>query len=602
MDHDPGLAYLHLFDAILIAALVHYYFKLGYAYLKYGAIAFSVSLVANLLTHFSVITAHTSFGIMLGAMLSTIFAVLLSYCVLDLIVRYEWQARVAAMAGAGFFLAVSAVWLLGPSPVWQQVLLMAVPTLITGIAAMLLLLKAADRSFGLLWFSGLLVLTAVCMMGPIFLSGTHEVCHLVGLVTAVSLLMMMSERAIIDLDERERRIEGYLQDRRRMELQFSQAQKLESLGVLAGGIAHDFNNMLTSILGFASMAMQKLSTDSELREDLYMIMSGARQAVDLTSQMLTYAGKGATRFESVSLSELVANHSSLMTSIIPAHVSFEQQLKEDLPSLKGDKAQLGQVVMNLIANAVDAIGEQEGSIELSTGLTQVDEVMLLEALFAEDREPGAYLYLSVRDSGIGMNAEQVERIFDPFYSEKQSGKGLGLSSLSGIVRKHKGFIRVWSAPGEGTEFTIYFPVLSVIDQDPGRSEVREPDPRAEGRVLLADDDARIRSLMASILESDHLKPVSTEDGREALAAYRSHNGDFDLLVLDCTMPKMTGTELYHQLRSEGVKTPIVLVSGYQQDQVAKNIEQDPNGSFIKKPFTVDDFLAEIRRVTGKAVA
>ncbi|MDZ7685136.1 MAG: response regulator [Gammaproteobacteria bacterium] len=270
-----------------------------------------------------------------------------------------------------------------------------------------------------------------------------------------------------------------------------------------------------------------------------------------------------------------------------------QRLGRDLPSLRGDKVQLGQVLMNLVANAVDAIEDGAGTVEVSTGLVEVDDSMLQASFFAEEREPGAYLFLRVKDTGIGMSPEQVERIFDPFYSDKRSGKGLGLSSLSGIVRQHRGFVRLSSSPGEGTDFTIFFPVLSVSDTDRETAIVTTARDRAKGQVLVADDDPRIRSLMASILESDHYIIVSAEDGKDALTRWREHHGDFDLLVLDCTMPKMSGTEVYRQLRSEGVTTPVVLVSGFHQEQVVRNIESDPCGRFVKKPFNVDSFLSEV---------
>jgi two-component system, cell cycle sensor histidine kinase and response regulator CckA len=308
--------------------------------------------------------------------------------------------------------------------------------------------------------------------------------------------------------------------------------------------------------------------------------------------MLIYAGKGALAFESVDLSRVVEDMSSLIHSIVPRKIQLVQKLARDLPTLRGDKVQVGQVAMNLVANAVDAIQDNTGVIEVSSGIAEVDEDLIRSCFFAENREPDAYLYLRVKDTGVGMSDHQVERIFDPFYTEKRTSRGLGLSSLSGIVRQHKGFIRVVSEPDSGSEFTIYFPVV-VIQESSGDSRFAARSSDRKGKVLLADDDPRIRTLMASILESDHFRLTSAEDGKEALRIYEQEPDQFDLLVLDCTMPKMSGTELYRKIRGNGSMVPIVLVSGYHQEQVAASINHDPNAYFIKKPFNVDDFLAMV---------
>jgi len=228
----------------------------------------------------------------------------------------------------------------------------------------------------------------------------------------------------------------------------------------------------------------------------------------------------------------------------------------------------------------------------------VDESLLRASYFSEEREPGAYLFLRVKDTGIGIGTGQIERIFDPFYSEKDSRKGLGLSSLAGIVRQHKGFIRVISKPGEGTEFSVFFPAVSFQESAAsGRFMVRSPS-KIKGDVLVADDDPRIRTLMTSILESDSFRPTSAEDGKEALRIFEERSGQFDLLVLDCTMPKMSGPEVYRKIRTEGSTIPVVLVSGYHQEQVISSISNDPNAYFVKKPFNVDEFLREIINATG----
>ncbi len=588
---SPG--FLFLFDLIVLTGLLHYYRRLGYPFLLYGSIFLGLHACGGFVS--ALLPLDT--GALVRAPFTLGTATLAACCALNIARLDDHLARLVTVAiiASLFALGVGFLALTGEA---LAVALAAPASALLVIAAFVLLRQA--RSMATCWFSALALLLAVGLPLAVWIPVPAAALDLTQLLIGVTLVMTAAERVMAELATRDARIERYAEDRRRLEIQFSQAQKLESLGMLAGGIAHDFNNMLTSILGYASLAMKKLSPDSEVRKDLYMVMSGARQAVDLTSQMLIYAGKGAVESEAVDISEVVSNMDNLVQSVVPSKIRVVQRLGRDLPSLRGDRAQLGQAVMNLIANAVDAMEDGGGTIEISTGLGEIDDSILRSSFFAEDREPGAYLYLRVSDSGIGMSNEQIDRIFDPFYSEKHSGKGLGLASLSGIVRQHKGFIQVQSAPGEGTEFTVFFPLVAVSDAPGEIPPLPSTRSRQRGRVLLADDDSRIRSLMASILESDHYTIVSAEDGREALSLWREHKGDFDVLVIDCTMPRMSGVDVYRQLRADGVKTPIVLVSGYHQEQVARHIENDPQGTFVKKPFNVDDFLREVNGIRESA--
>lgn len=413
------------------------------------------------------------------------------------------------------------------------------------------------------------------------------------LLTGSALAIVHLESMVDSLAVKDEKLERYEQENRRLELQFSQAQKHESLGVLAGGIAHDFNNMLTSVLGYTNLAMKKLPPDSEVRKDLYMVLSGARQAADLTSQMLVYAGKGAIEFESVDISRVVDNMSGLINSIVPRKIHLVHKVANDLPLVKGDAVQIGQVAMNLIANAVDAIEDREGFVEVQTGLSQVTSEQLRKGWFSDKHEPGAYVYLRVVDTGVGMDAAQIEKIFDPFYSESShaSKKGLGLSSIAGIIRQHKGFVQIESVKGTGSTFTAYFPIISYQDVEQVTPQsARSLPARIKGRVLLADDDSRIRSLIASILESDGFAVVSVDDGREANRQVNISGGSFDLFVLDCTMPKLSGTDVYRTIRASGIRVPVILISGYHQEQVISDISNDDDAYFIKKPFSVDELI------------
>jgi len=321
--------------------------------------------------------------------------------------------------------------------------------------------------------------------------------------------------------------------------------------------------------------------------------------VELTGQMLTYAGKGSVEFKAVDMNQVIEEMDALMTSIVPGGITLTKQYASDLPRLKGDRVKLGQALMQLVANAVDAVNSDGGEVELSTGLMDVNEGLLHQSFFGQQLLPGAYVFLKVRDNGVGIEPEQVSRIFDPFYSEKNSSKGLGLSTLSGIVRQHQGCVLVRSEPGKGSEFVLLFPAMAFEEAH----ALTEGDSLSSQKVniLLADDDPRIRNLLSSILEGDHIQLTVVADGREALQQFEERSAEYDLLLVDCTMPKMSGPELYRQVRSLGSDVPVILISGYHQEQVIRNISNDPKAHFVKKPFSVDDILAEINSALNATI-
>ena len=595
-----SLVFILFFDLILLISLGYYYSKLGYRYLKFGAAAMAVEMFSQTAFFIGALLGSYQLPFVLGGIGKIVFAALMLVCIAHLAKR---KVPMQLMLTGVIFYTVYVVYVIAVREFgvveWIIAEIPAVTLLLVGISY---LFKArSSESLGISWLSGLLILH-VCLKLALPMLLQNESLFLlvffynttVVMIISAVLIMISSERMITSLDDQNTKLEKYELENRRLELQFSEAQKLESLGVLAGGIAHDFNNMLTSILGYSSLAMKKLPAESDVRKDLYMVMSGARQAVDLTSQMLIYAGKGAVEFEALNISEMVGKMSSLVNSVVPKKIKLIQNLARDLPVMKGDQVQLGQVLMNLVSNAVDAIEESPGVIEITTGLAEVDERLLRSSFFANELDKGAYLFLRVKDSGLGMDPSQIDKIFDPFYSEKSTRKGLGLSSLSGIVRQHKGFIEVNSSEGQGAGFTIYFPVVLVQDfaQKTGPS-ARSSLGEVKGSILLADDDARIRGLIASILENDGFHLTSVEDGREAKKQISESGEDFALFVLECTMPKMSGTEVYKYIRSRGLHSPVILISGYHQEQVISNISNDPSAYFIKKPFDIDDLLDRV---------
>ncbi|XOV87131.1 MAG: ATP-binding protein [Pseudomonadota bacterium] len=568
---------------LLVLAVAYLYRRTGYRFLGFGSVALLAATALHLLDPLPV-------SLELGLLAS--IAVMLAGVMADA-VSEPYPART--------MLALATLYLL---LVFVDVPL-AWPLLVTGLMFGVVVLLVRFRPNVATVCLGLTILLFVAgiglQAGGMLDWSDRLVRGVLPPLLGICLALLLAERSLFETQRRDRTISLVAEHQNRLEAQFTQVQKLESLGLLAGGIAHDFNNMLTSILGYASLAVKKLPADSEVRKDLYMVMSGARQAVELTSQMLVYAGKGSIEFVALDISRVYTGMKGLVHSIVPAKVNFTEQLAEGLPAMRGDASQLGQVIMNLIANAVDALRDEPGSIVVTTGLLDLDETRLRSCFFAEDKEPGAYLYLRVQDSGVGISGEQMARIFDPFYSDRETRRGLGLASLSGIVRQHQGVISVESTPGFGTEFTVCFPAVAVVDSDPLVPTPELSAGQTAPRILVADDDSRIRSLLASVLAPLQADLTFTEDGRETLDLLeRQGRGGFDLLVLDCTMPKLSGTEVYQQLRRGGSSVPVVLMSGYQEGQVSRHIQNDPGATFVKKPFSVDEFLDIVRASLAQA--
>jgi signal transduction histidine kinase len=320
---------------------------------------------------------------------------------------------------------------------------------------------------------------------------------------------------------------------------------------MASGIAHDFNNLLTSILGYASLAVTKLKVDDPVREDVFMIISGARQAVGLTSQMLTYAGRKPVEFDLLDINDIVDGFSELSKSRMPGKVDLELNLQRNLPLLSGDSVQLGQVLMILLSNAATAMGHDKGRIEVATGTRDISAEFQKECLFAEDAATGTHLFLRVDDTGVGIEKDQLDLIFDPFYSGKSTGKGLGLASLSGIVRQHDGFVHVKSELGVGSQFSIFFPIASYQNKPTQAEKVSHlfPDQNFKARILVAEEDDRIRGLIQTVMEKAGHDVVATATGQETLDRVSEDTTDFDLLLLDFTMPEVSRCRMIRTLHT-----------------------------------------------------
>jgi len=382
---------------------------------------------------------------------------------------------------------------------------------------------------------------------------------------------------------------------RSLEDQVRQAQKLEGLGVMAGGIAHDFNNFLTPILGEAGLALEDLADDSAARPRLEKIQAAARRAALLTSQMLAYAGKKTLAMSPIHLSSLVEEMAQLMASGVARSVYIDEDLPADLPLIDGDPAQLTQVVMNLITNAAEAVGENDGAIVIRTGTLESSELDSRKLVLGDANiEPGNYVFLEVRDTGTGMSPATQARIFDPFFTTKFAGRGLGLAAVLGIVRGHRGAIEIDSGPSRGTSFRIFFPMADEHTERDSAAVQKGLDWTGTGTILVVDDDEGVLELARETLRRCGLRTLTAVDGRSGVEAFAENPGSIDAVLLDRTMPGLTGEEVVAELRKIDPNVRIVLASGYSEERASVDFHSNDLAGFLQKPFVPEELVARIR--------
>ena len=406
---------------------------------------------------------------------------------------------------------------------------------------------------------------------------------------------------IRDITERKKAEEEKLQ----MERRLLHAQKLESLGVLAGGIAHDFNNLLMAILGNLDMALLKLSPVSSARENIHQALQATHRSAELARQMLAYSGKGAFVVKRMDLSELVEENAHLLKASIPKNVVLKINLQQPLPAVDADPAQLQQVVMNLITNGSEAIGEQTGVITLSTGITDADDSYLRRSRTDEVPPAGRFVYLEVADTGCGMDAATRQRLFDPFFTTKTMGRGLGMSAILGIVRGHRGAIIVDSETGEGTTIRVLLPA-APIDAAPAQRSGTTAAASAgstialfAGTVLVVDDEEIVRDVCREMLSACGVQVLTAEDGDEALEVFRKEGAGIDCVLLDLSMPKKDGMAVCREMLEIRPDAKIILSSGYHDQEIIRRGSQEGLAGFIPKPYTLDNMMTVLGPVLKK---
>jgi PAS domain S-box-containing protein len=384
------------------------------------------------------------------------------------------------------------------------------------------------------------------------------------------------------------------QERQLLETQMQQTQKLESLGVMAGGIAHDFNNILFAILGNADLALDEMPLEAIGREFLHEIQTAARRASGLTDQMLAYSGKGALAVENIDLSDLVHEMAHLLEVSHTKRALVKYDFKEHLPLIEGDPSQLRQIVMNLITNASEAIGDEGGIITVETGAIEATQEYLATTYANDELPGGCYVYLKVTDTGCGMDEQGKSRIFEPFFTTKFTGRGLGMAAVLGIVRSHRGAIDIQSDVGQGTAIATLFPALDETARPLAEESRGDDEWVGHGTILVVDDEPQIVDLIKRILERKGFTILTAEDGRQAIDTFRKFSDDIVCVVLDLTMPNLGGDEAFIQMRAirEGVKA--VLVSGYSEEQLKERVENLGFAGFLKKPVQSRELLEKVR--------
>jgi len=381
--------------------------------------------------------------------------------------------------------------------------------------------------------------------------------------------------------------------RKQLESQLQQSQKMEAIGTLAGGIAHDFNNILAIILGNAELASDDVPDWNPASKFLKGICSASLRAKDMVHQLLSFSRKSDENSKPIDMAPIIKESMKMLRSAIPTSVEFKQHISDDPCSILGDAAQINQIVMNLVINAADAMSEEGGLLEVT-----LEDIILQEekSFFDCVLSPGPYVRLRMRDTGEGIEPEIMDRIFDPYYTTKDVGKGtgMGLSVIHGIVKRHGGGIRVESTLGKGTVFEIYFPALEKTAE-----EEKEPEGEIKGgseRILFVDDEESMVNLNRQRLELLGYQVKSTTKPVEALEWFKAEPNQFDVIITDMTMPRMTGDRLAIEVLKIRPHMPVIICTGYSERMSAKKAEALGARKYVEKPIGIRNLASAIREV------
>jgi len=385
--------------------------------------------------------------------------------------------------------------------------------------------------------------------------------------------------------------------RRELETRMQEAQRLESLGVLAGGVAHDFNNLLAAIMGNTEFLREGVAGHPELACAVDEVAVATERAAELCRQLLAYSGRRTLSRQPLDLTRLVEESSRLIGVTVPRQVELDLALAPGLPAISADASLLRQVVLNLAVNAAEALGDGPGGVRIRTGVTTLDRAGVRRLVHGDQLSPGTFVYLEVEDDGCGMTEEVQGRLFEPFFSTKFTGRGLGLAAVRGIVRSHGGAFEIHSAPGKGSRIRVVFPALAVPAGPETTRDAEADGWRGEGAVLLADDEPAPRGITARLLAAIGFEPVLANGGPEAVRRFGEDPGRFRLAVLDVVMPGLDGPGVCRRLRELHPGLPVLFISGYDDDGL-QGVLAEPATDFLQKPFKLAEFRSRLRRLSG----
>ncbi len=389
-----------------------------------------------------------------------------------------------------------------------------------------------------------------------------------------------------------------IEDQKRAEEALRQSQKLESLAVLAGGIAHDFNNLLTGIMGGASFVSDSLAP-GPARSMLDVVVRSSERAAHLVQQLLAYAGKGSAELEAVDLGRIALDTTDLVRASFSRQLHFTADSATGLPPVRGNVAQVQQIVLNLVVNAAEAIGDRAGSVTVMTGLESLDTGNAAANILGYAPKPGDYVRLEVCDTGAGMDVVTLARIFDPFFTTKFAGRGLGLAALQGIVRSMEGAIQVRSVPGEGSTFRVLLPAMEGLCVA-GSQRVPSDQSSMPTAILLIDDDEGVRKVAAASLRRHGHEVFTARSGTEGLGKFQEQQAVLGLVMLDLGMADMAGDRVLRELRVLSPDLPVVILSGYAERDIASRFAGLNVKRFLAKPFTVEALEDTVEEVlSGK---
>jgi signal transduction histidine kinase len=405
-------------------------------------------------------------------------------------------------------------------------------------------------------------------------------------IGALGVLIDVTER--VEAEERRRQLEDRIQE----------SQRLESLALMAGGVAHDFNNLLTAIIGSTDLARAVLDrTQPEVDTSLREIEQAATQAADLCRQMLAYSGSGQFVVGPVDLDQCLRGMEDLLASLSTRKTPVKLDLGGDLPAVEADHSQLQQVILNLVTNAAEASGEEAGPIRIDTGMATCDRAFLDRCMLGVELDEGRYVRLRVTDQGCGMDRETMAKVFEPFFSTKFVGRGLGLAAVLGIVRGHGGAIHLESESGVGSVVTVLLPAMDLPAADiaeAGAAE-RSVEWQGRGRILLVDDEAPVRKVGTALLGRLGFEVLTASDGQEAVDLVRRHGPELAGIILDLTMPKKGGETALSEIFEVDPGARVILTSGYNEADLTRRFDGAGLAGFLQKPFTMSSLREILRR-------